>query len=40
MRISVDDLLRIDGTEEIINRITEEGYQIDSVIYRDNGIII
>lgn len=39
LKISTDELKKIDGTEKIINDIIIEGYEIDSIYYRENGII-
>ena len=37
--IKVEDLLRVSGTDLIVNEIYNNSYVIDSVYYRNNGII-
>lgn len=37
--IEEKDLLKIDGTEKILNEIHNSSYKISSILYRENGII-
>lgn len=39
INIEIDDLLRSDKGREIVEKIYEESYIIDSIYYRENGII-
>ena len=39
LEISVEELLTLKGTQRYVDLIQQEGYQIDSVYYRANGVI-
>ncbi|MBQ3513968.1 MAG: hypothetical protein IJA32_09270 [Lachnospiraceae bacterium] len=39
INITVNDLLKIKGTDEIIDGIYNNAYTIDSIFYRENGVV-
>ena len=39
MYITREDLLKFDGAKEILQGVKDKGYQIDDIIYRENGVI-
>lgn len=39
MYITREELLKFDGAQEILQGVKDEGYQIDDIIYRENGVI-
>lgn len=39
IRISLDELMEFDGAQEIVEGAMDEGYAIEDIIYRANGVI-